>query len=186
MNIICVQIPSEKLYQALSSQNFKMFINLLWIVISHHSNIWMGKFVTYHHWTLWGQKKGLHNMLNSLLIWIIQNMLTLHWQVNIITMIWAHEILHINIEDLNFQNFASTFIRMHYLCPETSIYVPIACVIFHHTIIYQVQIQLCSKAWEVISSIRCHGYFGFCFIKRNLVHFNHMIMTIDVTNVQIT
>jgi hypothetical protein len=29
MNIICVQIPSEKLYQALSSQNFKMFINLL-------------------------------------------------------------------------------------------------------------------------------------------------------------
>jgi hypothetical protein len=33
-----------------------------------------------------GLKKGLYNMLSSLLIWIIQNMLTLHWQVNIITM----------------------------------------------------------------------------------------------------
>ncbi len=33
-----------------------------------------------------GLKKGLHNMLNSLVIWILQNMLTLHWQVNIITM----------------------------------------------------------------------------------------------------
>ncbi len=29
MNIICVQIPSGKLYQALSSQNLKMFTNLL-------------------------------------------------------------------------------------------------------------------------------------------------------------
>jgi hypothetical protein len=84
MNIICVQIPSGKFYQALSSQNLKMFTNLLWVVIWHHSNIWMGKFVKYHHWTLWGIKKGLHNMLSSLLIWIIQNMLTLHWQVNII------------------------------------------------------------------------------------------------------
>ncbi len=33
-----------------------------------------------------GLKKGLHNMLSSLLIWIIQNMLRLHWQINIITM----------------------------------------------------------------------------------------------------
>ncbi len=33
-----------------------------------------------------GLKIGLHNMLSSLLMWIIQNMLTLHWQVNIITM----------------------------------------------------------------------------------------------------
>jgi hypothetical protein len=85
-NIICVEIPSEKFYQALSSQNLKMFTNLLWVVIWHHSNIWMGKFVKCHHWTLWGIKKGLHNMLSSLLIWIIQNMLTLDWQVNIITM----------------------------------------------------------------------------------------------------
>jgi hypothetical protein len=29
-----------------------------------------------------GLKKGLHNMLSSLLIWIIQNLLTI-WQVNI-------------------------------------------------------------------------------------------------------
>jgi hypothetical protein len=96
-------------------------------------------------------------------------------------MIWAHEILHINIEDLNFQNFASTFIRMHYLCSERSIYLPIACVIFHHTIIDQVQILHCFEA----SGKRCHGCFGFCFTKRNLVHFNHMITTIDVINVQI-
>jgi len=59
MNIICVQIPSGKLYQTLSSQNLKMFTNLLWVVILHHSNIWMGKFVKYHHWTLWGVKKRL-------------------------------------------------------------------------------------------------------------------------------
>jgi hypothetical protein len=59
INIICVQIPSEKLYQALSSQNLKMFTNLLWIVISHHSNIWMGKFVKYNHWTLLGVKERL-------------------------------------------------------------------------------------------------------------------------------
>jgi hypothetical protein len=62
------------------------FTNLLWVVILHVSNIWMGKFVEFHRWTLWGIKKGLHNRLNSLLIWILQNMLTLHWQVNIITM----------------------------------------------------------------------------------------------------
>jgi hypothetical protein len=42
--------------------------------------------------------------------------------------------------------FANTFIKMHYSCPQTSIYVPIAHVIFHHTIIDQVQIQYCSKA----------------------------------------
>jgi hypothetical protein len=77
MNIICVQIPSGKLYQALSSQNLKMFTNLLWVVIWHHSNIWMGNFVKYHHWTLWGVKKGLHNMLNSLLIWISKILLAL-------------------------------------------------------------------------------------------------------------
>jgi len=29
MNIICVQIPNGKLYQTLSSQNLKMFTNLL-------------------------------------------------------------------------------------------------------------------------------------------------------------
>ncbi len=58
---------------------------------------------------------------------------------------WAHEILRTSFEDLNFQ-FASTSIKMHYLCSETSIYVPITCVIFHHTIIDQVQIQQCFEA----------------------------------------
>jgi hypothetical protein len=58
---------------------------------------------------------------------------------------WAHEILHTSFEDLNF-HFASTSIKMHYSCPKTSIYVPIARVIFHHTIIDQVQIQHCFEA----------------------------------------
>ncbi len=63
---------------------------------------------------------------------------------------WAHEIFHISFKNFNFQ-IASISIRMHYLCPETSIYVPITHVIFHHTIIDQVQIQHCSKALETIS-----------------------------------
>jgi hypothetical protein len=45
---------------------------------------------------------------------------------------------------------------MHYSCPETSIYVLITHVIFHHTIIDQVQIQHCSKALEIVSYTWCH------------------------------
>jgi len=58
--------------------------------------------------------------------------------------------LHTSFENLNFQ-IVNIYIKMHYLCPETSIYVPITHVIFHHTIIDQVQIQHCSKALEIIS-----------------------------------
>jgi hypothetical protein len=51
--------------------------------------------------------------------------------------------------------------KMHYSCLETSVYVAIAYVIFHHTIIDQMQIQHCSKTWEAVSCTICHGCFGF-------------------------
>ncbi len=65
--------------------------------------------------------------------------------------------MHIKFENLNFQ-IVSISIMMHYWCLETSIYVPITCVIFHATIIDQVQIQ-CSKAITKLNGIELEKRF---------------------------
>ncbi len=73
--------------------------------------------------------------------------------------------MHTNFENLNFQN-VSIFIKMHYWCPKTSIYVPITHVIFHHTIIDQVQIQHCSKALETISLHDVMDVLGLVYLSK--------------------
>ncbi len=70
----------------------KPFLHKIWKCSQISYELWFDIIQTYgrekmlNNWTLWGVKNGLHNMLSSLLIWIIQNMLTLHWQVNIKTL----------------------------------------------------------------------------------------------------
>jgi len=91
-----------------------------------------------------GLKKSLHNMLNSLLIWIIQNMLRLHWQVNIITMNG-----HMKFCILVLRTWISNLLALLSRCIIRVLKHQSMClllVLFHHTIIDQVQIQHCSKA----------------------------------------
>jgi hypothetical protein len=71
MNIICFKFQVENSTKPFLHKIWKCSKKLLWVVIltwnlvkkthknENHSNIWMGKFVKYHHWTLWGFKKRL-------------------------------------------------------------------------------------------------------------------------------